>query len=118
MILDINSIHVIDLKKEYTTVRDSLLRVSLELATARALGVSVVKIIHGATPAGDVSYLGRKVRTLVRGEFRAGRLRMVIRGECYRRGDSMTDDLIENCPYVDSDPDLEISDRSFTVVYI
>lgn len=118
MIHDLKSIYVIDLEKEHTTVRESLLRISLELATARAMGVSVVKIVHGMREPDRVNYLGRRVRTLVRAEFRAGRLRMVIRGEHYTRDDSMTADLIENCPYVDSDPDLDAPTAAFTVVYI
>ena len=118
MITDINSIYVIDLEKEYSSVRGSLLRVSLELATARAMGVAVVKIIHGKTESGGVNYLGRQVRTLLRREFHEKRLRMVICGESYYRGNSMTDDLIENCAYVDRDPDLDNPTAAFTVVYI
>ena len=118
MITDINSIYVIDFEKEYTTVRGSLLRVSFELATARAMGVAVVKVIHGKRETGGVNYLGRQTRTLLRREFREGRLRMVICGEKFQRGNSMTDDLIENCPYVDLDPDLDDPSAAFTVVYI
>ena len=118
MITDINSIYVIDLQKDISTVRGSLLKVSLELATARAMGVSVVKIIHGKAESGGINYLGRRVRAVLRREFRAGRLRMVIGGESYHRGNSMTDDLIENCAYVDRDPDLDDPTAAFTVVYI
>ena len=94
-----------------------LTQVEFVLASVRARGGHLIKFIHDDSLGKSVIRLRGEIRRLLRACKKEGRVVLVIPGEKFSFSDNVTRYLIDKCPQVELDPDLDRQNANITVVY-
>ncbi len=100
------------------TVDEARRRFAEALRQARKDGASAIILIHGYGSSG----VGGKIRTGIQSSLRMrqkeGLIRAFVTGENWRYGDPTTEWILNECPALDDDPDLDAGNKGMSVVLI
>lgn len=112
------SFRIINLEDGHPTVEQATKRLLLELQLARSQKVKVLKIIHGFGSSGK----GGKIRPATRSRLAAlqqkKQIRFFIAGEQFSIFDADTRKVLDACPHLRKDNDLERHNNGITFVVL
>ena len=112
-----DEVYHIELQEGLPKTKNALMQVEYVLASVRVRGGHLIKFIHDEQPGKTATRLRAEVRRLLRAYIKEGRVRLVIPGERFAMADGTTRYLIDKCPRVGLDPDLDMRNEDITVVY-
>ena len=110
-------IYTIEIPDGLPETKTVLTQVEFVLASVRARGGHLIKFIHDERLGKSVSRLRGEIRRQLRACKKEGRVVVMIPGEKFSMADSMTRYLIDKCPQVELDPDMDRQNANLTVVY-
>ncbi len=97
--------------------KTALKQVEFSLASLRARGGHLMKIVHDETLGAAQTRLRNEIRRFLRAYKKEERIILMIRGEDFGMGDPMTRYLVDKCPQVELDPDMDKGNADITVIY-
>lgn len=112
-----DEIYTIEIPDGLPETKTVLTQVEFVLASVRARGGHLIKFIHDERLGKSVSRLRGEIRRQLRACKKEGRVVVMIPGEKFSMADSMTRYLIDKCPQVELDPDMDRQNANITVVY-
>ena len=98
--------------------KTALTQVEFELASVRALGGHLIKFVHDESLGHSVVRLRGEIRRLLRVCQKEGRVILMIPGEKFSMSDAMTRYLVDKCPQVELDMDMDKKNEFVTIVYL
>jgi hypothetical protein len=111
-------LRTINLEAGFPTLDDARRDAITALRQARRDGVRVLKVIHGYGSSG----MGGKLCVGLRKSFRLrqaeGAIRDFVPGECFSIFNPTVLAMIETCPAVRGDPDLEAVNEGITLLWL
>jgi hypothetical protein len=114
----VGRIYIANIKSDMPTADQALRRVTAAIDTAKLLGNSTVKIIHGYGSTG----IGGRIRTETRrflGELqKKGKIKMYISGEDFSIFNGDTQTAFLRCPALRQDCDLDRQNNGITIVLL
>ena len=108
----------VDLKSDWPTAAEALRRLETEVARARRDRVRALKLIHGYGSTGVGGAIRQAVRAWLDRQGKARRLKAVVPGEEWSIFDAPSRQLLEACPDLARDPDLENYNPGITFVLL
>ncbi len=111
-------VKLVNLEEDHPTVNQGLLRLDRALASARAEGFDVLKLIHGYGSSGAGGRLRDEVWKVLDRYRRARAIQAFIPGEQFRISDETTWALLKKWPELKQDRDLGRGNRGITVVVL
>ena len=96
--------------------KTALKQLEFALASIRARGGRLVKIIHDETLGAAQVRLRGELRRFLRVYKKEGRILLMIRGEDFSCSDTLTRYLIDKYPQVELDADMDKGNSNITVV--
>ena len=97
--------------------KTALKQVEFALASVRARGGHLVKIIHDEKLGAARTRLRSEIRRMLRVYKKEERILLMIRGEDFSMADSMTRYLSDRFPQIELDSDMEQGNENITIVY-
>lgn len=113
-----NTVRTVNLELGMPTVELGLRRLNSELITARRLGYSAVKLIHGYGSTGKGGKLRIAVRRELEGMKKSRQVKYVIAGEKFTIFETDTLSAFSAAPDLRRDPDLERYNNGVTIVIL
>lgn len=104
------------IKEGMPTVQQARRRLSTEIELGRRRGVRVIKLIHGYGSSGVGGKLRRALRRTLEELQSAGQVLRIVAGEDFTIFDGGARALLEACPELRQDPDLERGNAGVTFV--
>lgn len=112
-----DEVYRIELIEGLPETRTVLTQVEFLLASVRARGGHLIKLIHDQSLGKSVVRLRGEIRRLLRACQKEGRVIVMIPGEHFSMSDSMTRYVIDKCPQIELDVDMDEKNEYITVVY-
>ena len=97
--------------------KTALKQVEFALASVRARGGHLVKFIHDETLGDARVRLRSEIRRMLRVYKKEERIHLMIRGEDFSMSDNLTRYLVDRCPQVELDADMDKRNEHITLVY-
>ena len=98
--------------------KTALKQVEFTVASVRALGGRLIKFVHDSSLGSSQVRLRGEIRRLLRVMRKEGRIQLMIPGEDFSMSDIATRYLVDKCPQVELDLDIEKKNENITVVYL
>lgn len=98
--------------------KTALKQVEFTVASVRACGGHLVKIVHDESLGASRARLRAEIRRLLRVMRKEGRVVLMIPGEDFSMTDTSTRYLVDKCPQVELDPHMDKKNENITVVYL
>ncbi|UOO36755.1 hypothetical protein IZU99_05520 [Oscillospiraceae bacterium CM] len=108
----------INIKADLPTSNDAIRRLTYHLRTAKTLGFSALKVIHGYGSTGKGGKIRIEARRYLGEQKQKGLIRDFITGEDFSIFDETTRRAFEHCPDLRRDSDLERHNNGITVVIL
>ena len=112
------AVHVAVLKSGRPTVAEARARLAAELETARRQGATAVKLIHGFGSSGVGGKIRLAVRSSLRKRQKEGLIRGFVPGEKWDVFEESARRIIEDCPQLRKDADLNNANEGITIVLL
>lgn len=112
-----DEIYKIEIPEGLPEAKTALTQVEFVLASVRARGGHLIKFVHDESLGRSLPRLRGEIRRLLRACKKEGRVTVMIPGERFSMADSMTRYLIDKCPQVELDADMDKQNEHITVVY-
>ena len=106
----------VNLKSGMPTVDEARSRLNTEIDKARQQGDQVLKLIHGYGSSGVGGKLKDAIRSSLRRRRKEGKILSFVGGEKWGVFDEVTNEILEECPQLDKDPDLNRCNEGITIV--
>lgn len=97
--------------------KTALKQVEFSLASLRARGGHLMKFVHDEALGSAQARLRNEIRRFLRVYKKEERIILMIRGEDFGMTDPMTRYLVDKCPQVELDRDMDKGNANITVVY-
>ena len=97
--------------------KTALKQVEFALASVRARGGHLVKLVHDEGLGAARVRLRSEIRRMLRVYKKEDRILLMIRGEDFSMSDNLTRYLADRCPQVELDPDMDRGNENITLVY-
>lgn len=97
--------------------KTALKQVEFALASVRARGGHLVKIVHDESLGAARVRLRSEIRRMLRVYKKEDRITLMIPGEEFSMTDNLTRYLADRSPQVELDPDMEKGNENITLVY-
>ncbi len=111
-------VRVVMIKTSLPTVEEARAMLSAEIDKAKSSGVLVLKVVHGYGASG----LGGSLRHAIRGSLRKrrkeGKIRSFVTGEAWANSDPAAGELLNACPELRNDRDLNAYNEGITFVLL
>ncbi len=111
-------IRTIRIKDGMPAVDEARRRLLVQLEAARRDGIRVVKLIHGYGSTGTGGALRDALRSSLRKRRREGVIRAFVPGEKWDIFDANAGLVLEDCPALRRDPDLNRYNEGITIVLL
>lgn len=111
-------IRVYVVKAGLPTVQEARARLNAEIAKAKQSGTRVLKVVHGYGSSGRGGALRGAIRGSLGKRRKEGKIRAFVRGENWSVFDETARRLLEECPELKKDPDLNGYNEGITLVLI
>lgn len=112
------SIKTVNIEDGMPSVAQARARLTSELQIARQSGVVVLKIIHGYGSSGVGGDLRIALQSTLHQMEQSKQIRKCIYGECWRKGDDHTWELLKRFPELKDDRDFGRQNRGITIVVL
>ena len=106
------------LKAGMPTVAEGRDRLNTELVKARSSGTVVLKLIHGYGSGGVGGSLKEAIRNSLRRRRKEGKIRSFVAGENWSVFDESARQILEECPELAKDSDLNNYNEGITIVLL
>ncbi|MGQ9650785.1 MAG: Smr/MutS family protein [Phycisphaerae bacterium] len=100
------------------TVQEARSRLKVEIDKATQAGTRVLKVVHGYGSSGVGGALRDAIRGSLRKRRKEGKIRAFVIGEKWSVFDETARQLLEECPELEKDPDLNGYNEGITLVLI
>ena len=107
----------IEIPEGFPGTKTALKQVEFSLASLRARGGHLMKFVHDESLGGAQTRLRNEIRRFLRVYKKEERIILMIRGEDFGMADPMTRYLVDKCPQVELDWDMDKGNANITVVY-
>lgn len=97
--------------------KTALKQVAFELASTRARGGHLIKVIHDERLGTSRDRLRAEIRRMLRAMKKEGKIILLVCGEKFSATDSTTCYLIDKCPQIEKDGDMGKQNENMTIVY-
>ncbi|MBQ8175206.1 MAG: hypothetical protein IJ009_07390 [Clostridia bacterium] len=97
--------------------KTALKQVEFSLASVRARGGHLVKLVHDERLGAARVRLRSEIRRMLRVYKKEERITLMIRGEDFSMTDNLTRYLVDRCPQVELDSDMDKENGNITLVY-
>ena len=111
-------VHTIKLKEGMPRVEEARARLNAELERARDRGTTALKIIHGYGSSGTGGRLRTAIRNSLKRRQKEGTIRCFAAGERWSVFDEVARQILEECPELAKDPDLNGYNEGITIVLL
>ena len=91
-------------------------RLNAEIDNARQRGDHILKLIHGYGSSGVGGKLKDAIRSSLRRRRKEDKIRSFVVGENWSAFDMVTNEILEACPQLDKDADLNRQNEGITIV--
>ena len=98
--------------------KTALKQVEFTVASVRASGGHLIKILHDESLGASRTRLRAEIRRLLRVMRKEGRIVLMIPGEDFAMTDTATRYLVDKCPQVELDTDMDKKNDNITLIYI
>ena len=109
-------IRTVNLKSGMPTVDEARSQLIAEIDNARQRGDHVLKLIHGYGSSGVGGKLKDAIRSSLRRRRKEGKIRSFVAGEKWSVFDEVTNQILEECPQLGKDSDLNNCNEGITIV--
>ena len=106
----------VNLKSGMPTVDEARARLNTEIDNARQRGDHVLKLIHGYGSSGVGGKLKDAIRSSLRRRRKEGKIQSFVAGEKWSVFDEVTNEILEKCPQLSKDSDLNNHNQGITIV--
>lgn len=113
-----SALYVVNIKAGLPGVEEARRLLAGEMARARAAGASAMKIIHGYGSTGQGGTLREAIRRSLRKRKKEGAIRAFAVGEKWDLFDPAAREILEACPELARDPDLNRYNEGITIVLL
>ncbi len=111
-------IHVVHIKEGFPTVAEARQRLAAALDKARSVGATTVKVVHGYGSTGVGGALREALRRSLAKRKKEGRIRAFVAGEKWDLFDPAAREILDACPDLARDPDLNRYNEGITIVLL
>ena len=111
-------VRTVNLKSGMPTVDEARSRLIDEIDNASQRGDHVLKLIHGYGSSGVGGKLKDAIRSSLRRRRKEGKIRSFVAGENWSAFDKVTNEILEACPQLDKDSDLNRQNEGITIVLL
>ena len=111
-------IRVCSVKAGLPTVQEARARLNAEIDKARQSGVMVLKVVHGYGSSGVGGSLRDAIRRSLQKRRKEGKIRAFVIGEKWTVFEEAARQMLEECPELNKDPDLNGYNEGITLVLI
>lgn len=112
------TLHIVDLEADRPSVQEGRQRLLAALDKARAGGAPAVKVIHGYGSSGLGGALREALRRSLGKRKKEGRIRAFVAGEKWDLFDPAARAVLEACPDLARDRDLNRYNEGITIVLL
>ncbi len=105
-----------NLKSGMPTVDEARSQLNTEIDKARQRGDHVLKLIHGYGSSGVGGKLKGAIRSSLRRRRKEGKIQSFVAGEKWSVFDEVTNEILEKCPQLSKDSDLNNHNQGITIV--
>ena len=113
-----SAVREINIKEDMPTVDEARRRLISEISLARRQGVRAIKIIHGYGSSGEGGAIKTGVRKSLSLRKKEGKVRAFVFGEEWGIFDEASRLLLDECPELSGDADLNRCNAGITVVML
>jgi hypothetical protein len=113
-----STVREISLKSGMPTVAEGRERLNAELARAKSSGAVALKLIHGYGSGGVGGSLREGIRSSLRRRRKEGKIRSFVIGERWGVFDETARQILEECPELGKDSDLNNYNEGITIVLL
>jgi hypothetical protein len=113
-----STIYIANIKADLPTVAEGRQRLAAALDKARAAGAEAVKVIHGYGSSGVGGALREALRRSLAKRKKEGHIRGFVAGEKWDLFDPAARAILDACPDLGRDPDLNRYNEGITVVWL
>ncbi|UCD28966.1 MAG: Smr/MutS family protein [Planctomycetota bacterium] len=113
-----SKVHVVVLKAGLPTVAEARKRLILELDNAKRRGNIALKLIHGYGSSGIGGKLKDAIRRSLRRRQKEGKIRSFVVGEKWDIFEESVREILEKCPELAKDQDLNNYNEGITIVLL
>ena len=113
-----DEIFVLEIIEGLPEAKTVLKQTEFELASLRARGGHLIKFIHDSRLGTSQERLRAELRRQLRVFRKEGRIILMIPGESFSMADNSTRYLVDKCPQVELDLDMDKKNDDFTIVYL
>ncbi len=106
------------LKQGLPSVAEARSRLNAEIEQARRAGYAAIKVIHGYGSSGVGGALKEAIRASLRKRRKEGKIRAFVAGEKWDVFDEATRQMVEACPDLSRDRDLQHYNEGITLVLL
>ena len=108
----------VNIKNDMPIVDDAIRRITYNIKTASAFGVTAIKIIHGYGSSGKGGAIRTEARKYLDRQKTRGQIKDYIKGEDFSIFDETTRSAFTNCDALRRDNDLERHNNGITIVIL
>ncbi|HOB73199.1 MAG TPA: Smr/MutS family protein [Phycisphaerae bacterium] len=112
------ALYVVHLKSGFPSVEEARRRLADQIGKARAAGAVTMKIIHGYGSTGQGGALREAVRRSLRKRQKEGTIQAFVAGEKWDLFDPVARRVLDACPELARDPDLNCYNEGITIVLL
>jgi hypothetical protein len=113
-----SAVHIAQIKEGRPSVAEARTRLVAELDKARTVGASAVKVVHGYGSSGVGGALRDAIRASLRKRKKEGRIRTFVAGEKWDLFDPAARAILDACPALARDADLNRYNEGITIVLL
>ena len=111
-------VRIVNLEDGRPTVAEARARLLREIERARKEGAAALKVIHGYGSSGEGGALQGALRRSLRRRKKEGLIAAIVYGERWEIFDETTREVIERCPALGDDCDLNRYNEGITIVLL
>ena len=111
-------VRTINLKEDLPTVEEARKQLINELILAKRQGVSALKLIHGYGSSGVGGKIKDGIRRSLALRKKEGKIKSYVSGEEWDIFEERSRDILEQCPELSGDSDLNRHNSGITIVLL
>jgi hypothetical protein len=111
-------VRVLTIKTGMPTVEEARATLNSEIDKAKRSGIIALKIVHGYGASGVGGRLRDAIRASLRKRRKEGKIRSFVTGEQWAAVEAVTRELLEECPELRRDMDLNRYNEGITFVLL
>ncbi|MDP4108903.1 MAG: hypothetical protein Q8878_02630 [Bacillota bacterium] len=112
------SYKTVNLEEGMPLVDQAIRHLTFELSRAKANKIAALKLIHGFGSSGTGGRIRTEVRKYLGAQKRKGAIRLFVPGESFSIFDADTRKMLDICPELRSDSDLDRHNNGITVLIL